>query len=78
MVIIPDKEKNRRKEQSLTVKQEYLRAKDVAVMMSVGLSTVWAMRKQKRITAYKISEKITLFKREEIEALMDSCKVEVL
>ena len=78
MIVISNEEKERREKQSNNAKQEYLRAKDVAVMMGIGLSTVWAMRKQKRITAYKVSEKITLFKREEIEALMDSCKVEVL
>ena len=59
------------------MKQEYMRAKEAAKYLSVGLSTVWDYRKRGLITAYKLSDKVTVFKREELEAFLESCKVEV-
>jgi len=38
-----------------------LRAKQVAKRYSIGLSTVWALSKQKKINAIKVTDKITVF-----------------
>jgi len=56
---------------------KYMRAKETALFLGIGLSTVWAYRKQGKITAYKLSDKVTVFKREELVAFLESCKVEV-
>ena len=38
-----------------------LRAKQVAKRYSIGLSTVWALSKQKKLHAIKVTDKITVF-----------------
>ena len=75
MIVISNEEKERREEQSNNVKQEYLRAKDLAVMMGIGLSSVWRLRKLGVFTSYKIGQKTTVFKRDEVEAYLESCRV---
>ncbi len=54
-------------------KQEnkYLRAKELALHFSIALSTVWLWRKQGKITAHKISPRVTVFDIEEINALLN-------
>ena len=49
-----------------------LRAKQVASMYGVGLSTVWSFAKQGKLTPIKPSEKITLFSVEECDKLFSS------
>jgi predicted DNA-binding transcriptional regulator AlpA len=53
---------------SNVTKQKY-RAKEVAEYLSIGLSTVWLYAKQGRLTPIRISERVTVFDIEEIEAL---------
>ena len=53
-------------------KVENMRAKDVAIFMGCGLSTVWLWVKQGKIKAYRISDRITIFKRSELEAFIDA------
>lgn len=48
-------------------RQELLRARDVATMCGIGRSTVWRYSKQGRITPIKISNGVTVFRRDEIE-----------
>ncbi|QKE29842.1 hypothetical protein AACT_2775 [Arcobacter acticola] len=43
------------------------RAKELAEYLGVGLSTIWLYAKQKKITAYKISDKVTVFNIDEVE-----------
>lgn len=43
------------------------RAKELAEYLGVGLSTIWLYAKQKKITAYKISEKVTVFNIDEVK-----------
>jgi len=57
--------------------QKSVRVKEAALFLGVGVSTVWAYRKRGLITAYKLSDKVTVFKLEELEAFLESCKVEV-
>lgn len=46
---------------------DFLRARQVAALLGVGLSTVWLWKKQGKLKAYKLSERVTVFKRDEIE-----------
>ena len=46
---------------------EKLRASQVAQRYGIGLSTVWALNKQKKLTATKITSKITVFDRKECD-----------
>jgi excisionase family DNA binding protein len=43
------------------------RAKELAEYLGVGLSTIWLYAKQKKITAYKISDKVTVFNIDEVK-----------
>ena len=57
--------------------ENYLRAKEASKLIGVGLSTIWLYAKQGKIAAYKLSDKVTVFKRSELEAFIESNKVEV-
>lgn len=44
-----------------------LRPKDAAKYLGVGLSTIWLYVKQGKIPAYKISDRVTIFKKEDLD-----------
>ncbi len=46
---------------------KFMRAKQLALNFGIGLSTVWAYTKQGKITAKKISDRVTLFDVVEVE-----------
>lgn len=46
---------------------KYLRAKELAKHLGVGLSTVWLWNKQGKIKSKKISERVTVFEVAEVE-----------
>ena len=46
---------------------KYMRAKQLAQHLGMGLSTVWNLAKQGKITANKISDRVTVFDVEEVE-----------
>jgi len=48
----------------------YFRARQVSIYLNIGLSTVWAMAKNQEITAIKISPRVTLFSKQEIDQLI--------
>lgn len=41
--------------------KKFYRAKEVALCIGVGVSTVWNWAKQKKIKAYKVSNGVTVF-----------------
>ena len=47
--------------------QKFMRAKELAKYLGIGLSTVWLYAKQGKITPKKISDKITVFNVEDVE-----------
>jgi predicted DNA-binding transcriptional regulator AlpA len=49
---------------------KYLRAKEMAKYLNIGLSTVWLYAKQGRMTPKKISDRVTLFSVEEADKLV--------
>ena len=46
---------------------KFMRAKELAKYLGIGLSTVWLYAKQGKITPNKISERVTLFDVVEVE-----------
>lgn len=54
--------------EQLKFKQNY-RAKEAAEYLGVALSTIWLYAKQGRLTPVKLSPRITVFKKEELDGL---------
>lgn len=48
-------------------KQKYMRARELANHLGVGLSTIWLWSKQKKISSKKLSERVTVFEVAEVE-----------
>lgn len=46
---------------------KFMRAKELAKHLGIGLSTVWLYAKQGKITPKKASERVTLFEVAEVE-----------
>ena len=44
-----------------------MRAKQAAIYLSCGLSTIWLWAKQGKITPIKLSDKVTIFKKEDLD-----------
>jgi predicted DNA-binding transcriptional regulator AlpA len=51
---------------------KYLRAKEMAKYLNIGLSTVWLFAKQGKLTPKKLSERVTLFSIEEADKIFAS------
>lgn len=54
---------------------KYLRAKEMAKYLNIGLSTVWLYAKQGKLTPKKLSERVTLFSVEEADNLFNADKL---
>jgi len=57
-------------EQKQNLGNKYLRAKEVALYLSIGKSTVWLYAKQGKLTPKKLSNRVTVFSIEEIDKLL--------
>ena len=62
-------------EQTYDARKKYLRAKEVAIYTGIGLSTVWHYAKIGKLTPKKLSERVTVFSIDEVNALINSKKV---
>ena len=51
---------------------ENMRAKEAAQFLACGKSTLWLWVKQGKIKAYKLSDRVTIFKRSELEAFINA------
>lgn len=51
--------------------KKYLRPKEMAKYLNIGLSTVWLYAKQGKLTPKKLSERVTLFSLEEADRLIN-------
>jgi len=58
-------------EKTYDARRKYLRAKEVAEYLGIGLSTVWLYAKEGKLTPKKISARVTVFSIDEIEKLME-------
>lgn len=62
---------NQNEFKTLQQKKKY-RAKELAEYLGVGLSTIWLYAKQRKITAIKISSRVTVFDIDEVEKALFS------
>ncbi len=49
-----------------------MRAKEASKYLGVGLSTIWLYAKQGKITAIKLSDRVTIFKREDLDRFINA------
>jgi len=54
------------------IQVENMRAKEVAEYLGIGLSTVWLMSKEKKLKPIKLSPRVTIFRKSEIDAFITS------
>jgi excisionase family DNA binding protein len=54
-----------------------MRAKQASAYLACGLSTLWLWVSQKKIKAYKLSDRVTIFKRSELDEFINA-SVEVI
>lgn len=57
-------------EKKYSVEKQFYRPKEVAKYLSIGLSTVWSMAKNGKLTSIKLSPKVTVFDKNEIDSLV--------
>jgi len=50
------------------MEKRFLRAKEVAEYLGIGLSTVWLYAKEGKLTPIRLSARVTVFDIKEIEA----------
>jgi predicted DNA-binding transcriptional regulator AlpA len=55
--------------------KKYLRAKEVAQYLGIGLSTVWLYSKQGKLTPKKLSQRVTVFSINDVDKLFDNVEV---
>jgi len=55
---------------------ENMRAKDVAKYLGIGLSTVWLYVKQKKLHPTKLSSRVTIFSKKDIDDFVNNPKEE--
>ena len=48
-----------------------LRPKDAAKYLGIGLSTIWLFAKQGKLHPIKLSDRVTLFKKEDLDAFVN-------
>ena len=69
-------EQKRREAQRSNATVENMRAKEASQYLACGLSTLWLWVKQNKIKAYKLSDRVTIFKKEELDALINGVEVQ--
>ena len=47
------------------------RPKEACEYLGVGLSTIWLYAKQKKLNPIKLSEKVTVFKKDDLDAFIN-------
>ena len=55
--------------------QEYLRRDEVAEYLGIPISTLRDLQKQKKIPFYRLSPRLVLFKRSEVEKALERFKI---
>lgn len=49
-----------------------MRAKEAAKYLGCGLSTIWLYAKQGKITPIKLSDRVTIFKKEDLDRFVNA------
>ncbi len=65
-----NKEKERRQEQRDFAMKQHYRAKEAASYLGCGLSTVWAYAKQGKLHSIKLSDRVTVFAKDDLDAFV--------
>ena len=52
---------------------QHLRAKEASKYLGIGLSTLWLYVKQGKIKPIKLSKRVTVFKKIELDDFVNSC-----
>ena len=50
-----------------------LRPKEASKYLGIGLSTLWLYAKQGKLNPIKLSKRVTIFKRSELDEYINSC-----
>ncbi len=53
------------------MEKKYYRANEVKNYLGIALSTVWLYAKQKKLTPIKLSERVTVFEKSELDNLFN-------
>ena len=53
------------------INKENMRAKEVAEYIGIGLSTVWLYAKQGKLNPIRLSNRVTIFKKSELDSFID-------
>lgn len=62
------------REAAAEMTKKFYRAKEAAVYLGVGVSTIWLWKKQGKIVAKKIGSNITVFDKEVLDKLYTEAK----
>jgi excisionase family DNA binding protein len=62
-------------QKELGMLSNFLRPKEAGRYMGVGIATVWKLARDGKLTKIKLSTKVTLFDRREIDKLMIDSRV---
>lgn len=54
------------------MKQINFRPKEAAEYLGVGMSTVWYYSKQKKLHPIKLSSRVTIFKKEDLDSFINN------
>lgn len=60
-----------RNRQSDNTVAENMRAEQASQFLACSRATIWLWVKQKKIKSYKLSDRVTIFKRSELEAFIN-------
>ncbi len=55
--------------------KENFRAKEAATYTGLAISTIWLYAKQGRLHPIKLSPRITVFKKEDLDKLITDCEI---
>ncbi len=53
------------------INKENMRAKEVAEYLGIGLSTVWLYAKQGKLNPIRLSNRVTIFKKSDLDSFID-------
>ncbi len=53
------------------MEQKHFRAKEASKYIGVGLSTVWLYAKQGKLNPIKLSERVTIFKKDDLDRFIN-------
>ena len=65
-------------DQNTTAVKEYFRAKEAAIYLGIGLSTIWLFVKEGKLHPVKLTERVTIFKKTDLDRFVSEGEAYVL